>query len=329
MNSRFITKVAAAAAATLALTTLSACGAGGGDSDEEFTGTVKVGVFPSYNALPIRTEAAKEAFAEEGLKVEFVTVATPAEAAPQLIGGQLQFAIMDMTTPILAASQGTKFAMVAPSNYGTPIGDDGWGSGNLWIGPDSDITSVEELSGKKFGVPAMNSQIWLDIRTAVDEAGGDSSTIEWIETGSTGITQLKSDRVDVTTTSEPSGTALEADKEVKHLSGFVSAGGNLAFEYVATQGFAETNPELVDKFEKAIIAGNTAFNAMSVEDKAALAQTILPEAPIELLEASRFPTFLEEEITVEAVSAAIDRMDKYGMFEDEVPEPADLLADQD
>ncbi|WP_244928006.1 ABC transporter substrate-binding protein [Nocardioides sp. W7] len=324
-NDHTFAKAVAAGISTIALVALSACGGSDG-GDGEFDGTVMIGTFPSLNSLSLYTDAAKEAFEKEGLQVEFKTVATPAEAAPQLIGGQLQFSIMDMTTPITAASQGTDFAMVAPSNYGTPLFDDGWGTGNLWVAPGSDITSVEDIPGHKFGVPAMNSQIWLDIRTAVDEAGGDSSKIEWIETGATGITNLKSGQVDVTTTSEPSGTALAGDKEVKHLAGFVSAGGDLAFEFVSTQDFANTNPELVEKFERAVLAGNKAFNAMSTEEKAALAQTILPEASPELLRAVRFPTFLEEEIGEDSVKAAIDRMEKYGLFEDaDVPAPEDLL----
>ena len=52
-------------------------------------------------------------------------------------------------------------------------------------------TSVEDLPGHRFGVPALNSQIWLDLRTAVDEAGGDSSKIKWVETGRTGIEPLR------------------------------------------------------------------------------------------------------------------------------------------
>ena len=324
---RKLTRLVAAGFVAAALATMSACGgssaAGGG---KEYTGTVKIGVFPSYQALPLYTDAATKAFKDAGIKVELVTVATPNDAAPQLIGNKLQFASMDMTVPILAASQGTQFSMVAPGSIGTALTADGWGTANIFVRADSDIKSIKDLPGHKFGVPALNSQIWLDVRTAVDEAGGDSSKIQWVETGRTGIDQVKAGAVDATTTSEPSGTAASKDPKLKHLTGFTSAGGNLAYAYVATKQFAASNPDLVKRFNDAMIEINKAYNASDVDAKAAFGQKVLPDAPVELLKASRFPAFQDKPVATDQITFAIDRMKKYGMLEGgKAPEASSLL----
>jgi ABC-type nitrate/sulfonate/bicarbonate transport system substrate-binding protein len=319
-------RIAAAAIAAATLLVASACG-GGDANGEAFEGeSIKVGVFPSFNAVAAYTDKVKSTLEDDGHKVEFVTVATPADAAPQLIGGSLQFALMDMTTPILAASQGTQFTMVAPGAQGTPLEDDGWSTANIWVSQDSDIKSIEDLSGHRFGVPALNSQIWLDLRTAVDEAGGDSSKIKWVETGRTGIEQLKGGNVDATTTAEPGGTAAAKDPDLRHLTGYVSAGGDLGYAYVTTKQFAAGNADLVESFKEAVLAGNAEFNAMSAEEKAEVGQTVIPDAPAELLQAARYPVFAEEQITDANIDFAVERMKKYGMLDDSnAPSADDLL----
>jgi ABC-type nitrate/sulfonate/bicarbonate transport system substrate-binding protein len=326
-SQRSFRRITSAAIAAAALLATSACGGGGAASSEGFEGdTIKVGVFPSFNAVSAYTDEVKSSLKDDGVKVEFVTVATPADAAPQLIGGKLQFALMDMTTPILAASQGTSFALVAPGAEGTPLLEDSWSTANIWVAKDSDIKSVKDLPGHTFGVPALNSQIWLDLRTAVDEAGGDSSKIEWVETGRTGVEQLKAGNVDATTTAEPSGTASAKDPDMRHLTGYVSAGGDLGYAFVSTKQFAESNGDLVKKFQDAIVDGNKAFNAMDADAKAAVGQLVIPDAPAELLKAARYPVFQEDEITSENIQAAVERMKKYGMLEDSnAPSAEDLL----
>ncbi|UDY24587.1 ABC transporter substrate-binding protein [Nocardioides sp. Kera G14] len=321
-------RIALAAIAAAALTSLTACGGGSGAAGgKEFTGdTIKIGVFPSFNGLDAQAPEVAKALEADGKKVEFVTIATPAEAAPQLIGGKLQFALMDMTTPLVAASQGTKFTMVAPGAVGTDPNSDGWSTSTLWVKKDSPIKSFKDLEGKKFGVPALNSQLWLDLRTAVDEAGGDSSKIQWVETGRTGPDQLKAGNVDATVVSEPNGTAMKKDPTVRFIGSYAQAGGDLAYAFVSTQQFAKSNAALVGDFEDAIIAGNKAVNALDTAGKAALAAKVIPDIPSELLQAAVYPEFAETPVTDDNVTFAVDRMKKYGMLDGSAGiTPADML----
>ena len=122
------------------------------------------------------------------------------------------------------------------------------------------------------------------------------------------------------------GTASAKDPDLRHLTGYVSAGGDLGYAYVATKQFAADNSELVQQFQKAILAGNKAFDAMSAKEKAAVGQKVIPDAPAELLQAARYPVFQKDEITSGNIEAAVERMKKYGMLEDSnAPTADDLL----
>lgn len=322
---RLLLRGALAAVFAAALLLVGACGSGGGGTAEKFTGTLKVGVFPSFNGLGAYSALANKTFDAQGLQVELIPIATPADAAPQLIGNQVQFALMDLTTPIIAAANGSPFVLVAPGAKGTAIGSDGYGTANLWVRGDSDITSVAGIAGHKFGVPQINSQIWLDVRAAIDDAGGDSSKVQFVETGSAGIDQLKGGTVDVTTTAEPNGTAVSKDPALKHLAGFVSAGGDLAYAFVATKSFAAANPELVAKFEAAIIAGNKAFNADAAA-QSQIAKLALKQAPDQLLSTARYQQYAEEPVSAASIETAAARIERYGLLPaGKAPQPADLL----
>lgn len=312
------------ATAALALT---ACGGSdsGEGADSSGTATVKVAVFPSFNALGAHAADIEGTFEEQGLKVEFVTVATPAEATPQLLGGKVDFALMDVTTPVIARSQGVPIVMVAPGATGTALNGDGMGVGNFWVSKDSSIESIADIQDATFGIPQTKSQIWVDVRTVVDGEGGDSSKIDFVEVPNT-IAALKSGSVDVVTTAEPAGTAALADPDLKLLSGFVSGGeGEVAYTYVTSEKFAQSNGDTVDKFATAILNANTLLNS-DPKLPATVAATYV-DAPPALLEKAVYQKFGEQPIDADIVEAGIARVLRYGLIkEDDAPSVGGLLV---
>ena len=320
-------RVVLAMAAVASVALASACGSNSNAAPQSGSGIEKaeltVAVFPSFNALGAQAAKAEGAFDEAGLKVALSNVATPAEGMPQLLGGKVQFALMDMTVPAVARSKGVPLALVAPGAKGTAP-KDGFGVGNLWVRADSPIKTMKDVENATFGIPQINSQIWVDIRAAVDEAGGDSSKIKFVEVPNT-LSALKAGNVDVTTTSEPAGTAARADSSLRLLSGYTAAGGDLAYAYVTTQEFAKQNPNTVKAFQEAILKGNKAVNADQAK-RVDVASTYV-KAPKELLEKAHFPEFSAEAISEASVQTALDRLIKYGLLEQaKAPKPADLLV---
>lgn len=331
MKTRTLRTLAAAAVAAVALGSLSACGSDGDSNDEAVaSGKLKVAVFPSFSSLAAHTAMNEGYFEAEGLDVEFVTVNTPADVAPLLSSGEVQFGLMDMTTPIMAAAKATEapFTFVAPATLGTPLTDDGWGTANVWVKKGSKIKTVKDLSTSKFGVPQLNSQLWLDVRSNVDAAGGDSSKIQWVQIpdSAQSLAQVKSGQIDATTSAEPTGSAWAKDPAIEHLSGFVSNQGHIAYSFTSTKAFAQKNAELVADFDNAVREGNKTFNALDQKGKAELAATVNDKWTPELLNAARYSRFGEETVSVDEVQFSIDRMKKYDMLgADSKLQAADLL----
>ncbi|HTW15895.1 MAG TPA: ABC transporter substrate-binding protein [Nocardioides sp.] len=318
-------RIPALVVAAVAAVTLTACGGDDDSASASGTDSVKVAVFPSFNALGAHAAEIEGTFEKQGLDVEFVTVATPAEATPQLLGGKVDFALMDVTTPVIARSEGVPIVMVAPGATGTALNAEGMGTGNFWVAKDSDITSIEDIQNATFGIPQTKSQIWVDVRTVVDAEGGDSSKIEFVEVPNT-IAALKSGSVDVVTTAEPAGTAALADPDLQHLAGFVAGGeGELAYTYVTSEKFAQSNGDTVEKFATAILDANKLLNADPALP-AQIAETYV-DAPAELLQKAVYQQFGEEAIDEEIVEAGIDRVLRYDLIaEEDAPAADDLLA---
>ena len=315
--------VVTAGVAAVALGSLAACGSSGASAnsgaDAKSNGTVDVAVYPSFSSLGAHEALADGAFKTEGLKVRFVTVNTPADVAPLLSSGKVQFGLMDMTTPVLAAAKASTapFVFDAPATKGTPLASDGWGSANIWVKKGSKITSLKDLAGAKFGIPQLNSQLWLDVRSNVDAAGGDSSKIQWVQIPdpAQNLTQIKSGQIDATTTAEPTGTSWGSDPDVSHLAGFVSNQGHIAYAFASTSAFAAKNADVVKKFERAIMTGNKSFNDLDTSAKAKLAGTVNSKWPADLLQHARYSTFGETPVTTDDVQFSIDRMKKYDMLD--------------
>lgn len=318
-------RMKAAVVAVAASSVLAACGGASDDGSATNDRTVKVAVFPSFNALGAHTADIEGTFKKQGLEVEFVTVATPAEATPQLLGGKVDFALMDATSPIIARSKKVPLTLVAPGATGTAVGEDNMGVGNFWVAKDSWIKTVKDIQNATFGVPQTKSQVWVDIRTVVDEAGGDSSKIKFVEVPNT-LAALKSGSVDVVTTAEPSGTAALSDPDIKLLSGFVSGKvGELAYYYGTTEKFATSNPESVQKFSTAILEANKMLN--NTEGLAATVAATYIDAPVELLAKARYQKFGENPISADDIEQSIDRVLRYGLIaKADAPSAADMLA---
>ncbi|CAM5452299.1 ABC transporter substrate-binding protein [Streptomyces hirsutus] len=98
----------------------------------------------------------------------------------------------------------------------------------MWVQKDSPIHALADLTGKTVGVPQIEkSAPWVDLRGSVDEAGGDSSSIKFIESPDP-LAALKSGQVDATTTPEPVGTVERAKGDLRPLGQVNSGGGGIA-----------------------------------------------------------------------------------------------------
>jgi len=286
---------------------------------------VSVAVFPSFNGIGAALAIQEGILQEKGLNGTLVLAGTPAEGTPQLLGGKVQFAMMDMTVLAMAKAKGVPMQMVAPGGIGKiPPHDGPLGFVNLWVRSESNIASVKDLTDALVAIPQINSQIWVDVRTAIDNAGGDSSKTRFSEAPNA-IAALKAGQADCTITAEPAGTRTLSDPTVKPLAPVEFAGGGVAYAYACTHEFAAKNPNTVKAFAEGILAANKKANAdKEASVRAAASMMNVDEA---LLNEAIFPLNAEEHATVEDIGASIERMKKYGLLTDEdAPKAEDLIA---
>ncbi|MBS4752139.1 ABC transporter substrate-binding protein [Nocardioides sp. zg-ZUI104] len=313
---------AAAFAVAALLATTSACSSDDGGSGAA-DGKINLAVFASVNGAPAFAGDDEGVFEDNDLDVALTTAKTSSEMIPQLIGGKVDIALLDVATSLVAIGQGMDLVYIAGgTDGGIPEGQEDFSFANVWVAKNSGIDSMADLEGKKVGIPQIKSQPWLDLRASVDEAGGDSSRVKFVESPDP-LTALKSGQVDATTTPEPVGTIERAKGELKLLGPTNSGGGGHAYVYVTTAAFAKKNPDVVESFAEAVRAANAKVNA----DKDLLVSTIAEviKAPSDVLAKSALPVYTEAALTEDDVQFSIDYLEKYDMFEQGAPAAADVL----
>lgn len=312
--------LAATAVAALALCT--ACSSDGSDASAD--GPLKLAVFASLNGVPAFAADEEGVFEKHDLDVTISTAKTSTEMVPQLLGGKVDLALLDTATSLVAAGQGVDLVYVAgATDGGIPKGQEEFSFANVWVQKDSPIKSLADLTGKTVGVPQIKSAPWVDLRGSVDEAGGDSASIKFIESPDP-LAALKSGQVHATTTPEPVGTVERAKGDLRPLGPVNSGGGGVAYVWVTTRDFAEANKGTVKAFGEAVREGNAAVN----DDRELLVRTAAEvlEADAGLLEKAAFPVYAEKPLTAADVEFSVEYMNKYDLFEKGAPDAAKLVG---
>ncbi|MFV0374652.1 ABC transporter substrate-binding protein [Microbacterium sp.] len=118
-------------------------------------------------------------FEEEGLEIN-VTAGTgnPVTLAPQLVSGQIQFAMIDSASPIAAVSQGVPIKMLSVIQNDDP---DIMSSAGILVPPDSDITTVADLEGATIATGQLAGLPVIATNLALEKAGVPLESIEWVQ----------------------------------------------------------------------------------------------------------------------------------------------------
>ena len=117
-------------------------------------------------------------FEDHGLEIEVVPAQGGANAIPALLSGDIQFAIGQPFGPIRADAQ--DLGVVIVGNYANSLAEGDDVNAVVALG-DSGITRPADLAGKKVSVNTIGAAGDLTIRKAVQDDGGDPSTIEFVE----------------------------------------------------------------------------------------------------------------------------------------------------
>jgi NitT/TauT family transport system substrate-binding protein len=138
---------------------------------------ITVGVIPIVDTAPIWLGVKKGFFKDEGLDVTVQPTTGGAASVPGVVAGSYDFAFGNYVSVMVARDKGLDLKYVTNGN--STAGNPDFGA--VIVPKDSPIQSPKDLSGKTVSVNNLQNIGDTTIRTVVDNDGGDSSKIKFVE----------------------------------------------------------------------------------------------------------------------------------------------------
>jgi NitT/TauT family transport system substrate-binding protein len=235
---------------------LAGCGLLGDDSSSGQTGgsgqvtDVKVAVLPTMDLVPLHLAIESGIFKQEGLNVTPVTANSGSDCVAKLAAGEVQFAFSSYTPFFVAkAKNAADIKLVADATAAVP------GYAVVVTMPNSPITSINQLAGKKIAITARATIAHLLTSAQLKAAGVDPNGIQWVEIAFPQMAdRLAAGQIDAAFLVEP--FIQQAVKKVGAKTLFDTTSGRMAeiplTGFGAKAEFIDGNRETVEKFQRAL-----------------------------------------------------------------------------
>jgi NitT/TauT family transport system substrate-binding protein len=305
-----------------------ACGGsddgGAAPTDDSGTRQLTVGVIPIVDVAPIYLGDEQGFFADRGIELELVPGSGGAAAVPGVVAGDFQFAFGNVTSVLLAASQGLPLRVVAEGNSST--GDPATDFSAVVVAADSPVQSAADLAGKTVAVNNLRNIGEVTIRKAVEDAGGDPGSINFVELAFPDMpAAVTGGDVDAAWVVEPFVTVATGQGARKVLANFAEAVDDLTVAtYFTTEQVIAEDPQLVDDFQAAI--GESLQYAQDNPDEVRRIVTTYTQITPEVAEQMALPAF-PQEVNVESLEAVAELMQQYEITSEPVDVDALLATD--
>jgi NitT/TauT family transport system substrate-binding protein len=304
---------------------LTACGSGGstpnggaknsspgaGDRSGAQTSLI-VGSSPVLANASLYFASENGAFAKNHLSVTPTTVASGQQAIPRLLSGEIQFTAADPLGAIQAIAHNVPLVIVAPASYvpSDPARD----TTGLLVNGGSSVTNVPGLKGRTIAVNAIGGFVQLAAKASIDQAGGDSSSIKWVEVPLQSIVAaVQSGRVDGGVDAEPFVTQGKSVglRDILAVTSKALAGVPSAV-YVTSKAYAASHPQIVKAFAASLYAANAALAKDPNQVRAVGAKST--SVPIPVLAKIVVPVFQPRRLTIGALDKLQTLMVKYRLL---------------
>ncbi|MEV8632829.1 ABC transporter substrate-binding protein [Streptosporangium sp. NPDC051023] len=305
-----------------------ACSSGNAETKVAANGLEKtdltIGMLPLPEVAPVQIAINRGFFKAEGLNVKHTLIEGGAAALPTLLSGGFDVLHSNYVSAITATSQNVAdLKVIAEATVATP------GSFVLMTAPNSHVTKVEDLKGKKIGVNTLNNVATLTSSVTLKVHGLDINRdkISFVEVPFPNMWQaLKSGQVQAAFLPEPFVSVAAADGGVKLAD--LMTGPTDSFPiagYFVTSDFASKNPKTVAAFQRALLKAQS----VAASDRKAVAEVLPQYTKIkpETAEIMQLPGF---PITTNAVrlQRVSDLMLEYGYLKKPFEANSLLLGDQ-
>ncbi len=253
--------------------------------------TVSVAALPIVETAALWGAIAAGIFEEHNLEVEVVPAQGGAQAIPALLNGDIQFAIGQPFGPFRASQQDLGITIV--TGYADSL-EEGPDVNAVVASAASGITDIADLAGKRVSVNSLGAAGDVTIKAAVEAAGGDSSTIEFVEVAfPDAAAQLDAGNIDAAWVPEPfvaqiigNGGTLVMHPYQETIPGLPLL---LAF---TTAELIESDPALVDDFSAAMTEALEWATANEADVRQAIKDNL--EVPDPVADSVPLPVFTAE-----------------------------------
>ncbi|WP_232074954.1 ABC transporter substrate-binding protein [Phytohabitans suffuscus] len=240
---------------TATLLGATACGSSDAPSTPADEGTptkVTVGVIPIVDVAPIYLGKEKGFFSSRGIDLTMESGQGGAAIVPGVLSGQFQFGFSNMTSLMVAQTQNVPIKVVV--NGVASTGKQGADFGGVTVKGDSPIQSAKDLAGKKVAVNTLKNIGDTTVRESVRKAGGDPSTISFVEIGFPQMpAALAAGQVDAAWVVEPSLSVIKAQGGRVVAWNYADAAPNLTVAtYFTSNKLLQEDPDLVKRFAEAM-----------------------------------------------------------------------------
>ncbi|MFE6622631.1 ABC transporter substrate-binding protein [Streptomyces sp. NPDC057740] len=249
-------RLSAGLTAGVLLLVATACGSSEGGSPDAGASsggvtTVKVGLIPIVDVAPLYLGQKQGFFEKQGLKLEFTTAQGGAAILPGVASGQFQFGFSNVTSLMVAQSNGVPVKAVANGIASTGVAGEDFGA--LMVKKGSPLKSPKELEGRKVAINTLKNINETAVRESVRKAGGDPDKVDFVELAFDQMpAALDQGQIDAAMVVEPATATIKSQGGVEIASPLVDVAPNLTVAmYFASTQYAQQNPEVVKKFQDA------------------------------------------------------------------------------
>jgi NitT/TauT family transport system substrate-binding protein len=223
------------------------------DNDSGELRTVRVAALPIAETGALWAAMEEGIFAEHNIEVEVVPAQGGAQAIPGLINGDIEFAIGQPFGPFRAALADLGAPII--SNYASSLGADAEKDVNAVVAlKSSGITGPADLAGKRVSVNSLGAAGDVTIMKAVKDAGGDPSTIEFVEVAFPDAqAQLEAGNIDAAWVPDPFMSMVANGDGLIVLHPYQATIPGLSLlTNITTQKLIDEDPELVKDYSDAM-----------------------------------------------------------------------------
>ena len=245
-----------AALATALILTMSGCGSSADSSSDPSTGSgttkVTVGVIPIVDVAPIYLGKQQGFFSQRGIELTMASGQGGSATVAGVLSGQFGFGFSNVTSLLIAQSQGVPIKAVA--NGVASTGKSGADFGAVVVKANSPIRTAKDLAGKKVAVNLLKNIGDTTVRESIRKAGGDPTTVQFTEIAFPQMpAALDAGQVDAVWVVEPSLAAVKRNGGRVVAWPFVDTAADLTIAtYFTSTKLSKENPGLVKRFREAI-----------------------------------------------------------------------------